>query len=84
MEITQENVNDIEKWVETMRNIYIQKGFALAAKAGFESLQDFQEDAESQASDEGKSLTQLREEWQTAEAFYRDARQVLNAGRQGG
>ncbi|MBL4739632.1 MAG: hypothetical protein JKY12_01480 [Sneathiella sp.] len=84
MKITQENVNDVEKWAESMRDLYIQKGLELAATLGFESLREYLDAAENSESDEDKSLAQLREEWQAAEVFYRDARQILNAGRQGG
>ncbi|MEH6403207.1 MAG: hypothetical protein V7750_07540 [Sneathiella sp.] len=84
MEITQENVNDVEKWVESMRDLYVKKGMELAAQGGFESLQEFLSSNDSADTVENKTLNQLREEWQAAETFYRDARQVLNAGRQGG
>lgn len=84
MEITQENVNDIEKWVESMRDLYIRKGLSVAAETGLESLSEFRRHGDEATGFENKTLAQLREEWQAADAFYRDARQVLNAGRQGG
>ncbi|OUR80346.1 hypothetical protein A9Q83_01195 [Alphaproteobacteria bacterium 46_93_T64] len=84
MEITQEQVDALLHWIENRKAAYLQKGLALAAKSGVEQLSSFADAAELSEEDTNKSLAELRAEMLLAEEFYKDARQMLYAGRQGG
>lgn len=83
-QVTQEQVDAIEKWVENRREAYIRKGFHLAANAGSAQLLDFMVDGGLKADDLEKSIMNLKEEYELAEMFHKDAKQLLHAGRQGG
>lgn len=83
-EITQEQVDAIEKWVEQRREAYMRKGLHLAAKSGLTPLIDFMVDGGLNTEDSSKSIDDLRSEFELAEMFHKDAKQLLHAGRQGG
>ncbi|MBL4908358.1 MAG: hypothetical protein JKX94_12960 [Sneathiella sp.] len=84
MEITQDQVNAIEKWIEFKKNAYVLKGFSLAAQAGIETLEEYKSGEGISEEDSNKTLQELKAELELAEEFHRDARQMLYAGRQGG
>ena len=84
MEITQAQVNALEKWIEYKKDAYLRKGLTLAAQAGIESLEEFKSGDGISTEDADKSLLELKNELELAEMFHRDARQLLLAGRQGG
>ncbi len=84
MNITQEHVNALLLWIEDRKSAYLAKGFSLAVDAGIEQLADMQSEQLLNEADKGKSLSDLRSEMLLAEEFYKDARQILYAGRQGG
>ncbi len=84
MNITQEHVNALLLWIEDRKSAYLAKGFSLAVDAGIEQLADMQSEQLLSEADKGKSLSDLRSEMLLAEEFYKDARQILYAGRQGG
>ncbi|MFB9355205.1 hypothetical protein [Sneathiella chinensis] len=83
MKITQVQVDALQKWVSDRSAAYMAKGLSLAATSGVEELSDFREGG-LRPEDNAKSLAELKAEWTQAEEFYRDARQLLFAGRQGG
>ena len=83
-QVTQEQVDALEEWVENRREAYMRKGFHLAANAGSRLLMDFMVDGGLKAEDCEKSIKSLKEEFELAEMFHRDAKQLLYAGRQGG
>jgi len=84
MDITQEQVDALLDWIEDRKSAYLAKGFSLAAAAGVEKLSSLNSEAKLTESDRNKSLGELRTEMLLAEEFYKDARQILYAGRQGG
>ena len=84
MDITQEQVDALLDWIEDRKSAYLAKGFSLAATAGIEKLAALHSEAKLSDSDRDKSLGELKTEMLLAEEFYKDARQILNAGRQGG
>lgn len=84
MDITQEQVDALLDWIEDRKSAYLARGFSLAAAAGIKQLAGLNSEAELTESDRNKSLSELRAEMLLAEEFYKDARQILYAGRQGG
>jgi hypothetical protein len=82
--ITQEQVDALEIWVENRREAYVRMGFHLAANAGAVQLVDYALDGGLKPEDQKKSVFKLKEELELAEMFHKDARTMLNAGRQGG
>ncbi|WP_025898523.1 hypothetical protein [Sneathiella glossodoripedis] len=84
MNITQEQVDALLLWIEDRKSAYLAKGFSLAAEAGIEKLGGMDAAAHLSDADREKSLSDLRSEMLLAEEFYKDARQILFAGRQGG
>jgi len=84
MQLEQKQIDALEKWIENRRTAYLQRGFSLAAKDGVAELADFEEVASMTPEDAQKPLSQLKQELDAAEEFYKDARQHLYAGRQGG
>lgn len=82
--ITQEQVDALEIWVRDRREAYMRKGLQLAAHTGATTLAEFAADGGLKPEDAAKSVLELREEYQLAEMFHRDAKQLLHAGRQGG
>lgn len=84
MDITQEQVEAILLWIEDRKSAYLAKGFSLVVEAGIEVLSDMEIRNSLSEADQGKSLSELRSEMLVAEEFYKDARQILYAGRQGG
>ena len=84
MDITQEQVDALLDWIEDRKSACLAKGFSLAAAAGVEKLVSLNSEASLTDSDRNKSLGELRTEMLLAEEFYKDARQILYAGRQGG
>ncbi len=84
MEVTQAQVNALEKWVEYKKDVYLKKGFLLAAEAGIGGLEAFKSGEGIPAEEKEKSLSDLKAELDLAEEFHRDAKQLLFAGRQGG
>lgn len=83
-EVTQEQVDALEIWVRNRREAYLRMGFHLAANAGASALVDYSVDGGLNADDLKKSIFDLRKEYELAEMFHKDAKQVLHAGRQGG
>ncbi len=84
MNISQLHVDSLEKWIDDRQDAYLKKGLHLAALAGIESLAEFREDHGLSEEDMQKSLPQIKAELSMAEEFFKDARQILFAGRQGG
>ncbi|MBL4667601.1 MAG: hypothetical protein JKY04_09495 [Sneathiella sp.] len=84
MEITQEQVDALLHWIENRKEAYLRKGLALAAQSGVAQLSDFEGEEGLSSDDAVKTLADLRAEMLLAEEFYKDARQILYAGRQGG
>ncbi|WP_334128800.1 hypothetical protein [Sneathiella sp.] len=82
--ITQEQVDALEIWVRDRRDAYMRKGFQLAALAGATPLAAYASDSGLKPEDAAKSVIELKEEYELAEMFHRDAKQLLHAGRQGG
>lgn len=82
--VTQEQVDALEIWVRNRRDAYLRKGFQLAALAGATPLADFAADSGLTPEDAAKSIRDLKQEYELAEMFHRDAKQLLYAGRQGG
>ena len=82
--VTQEQVDALEIWVSDRREAYVRKGFYLAANAGAGALADYAGDGGLKPEDLAKSILDLRKEYELAEMFHKDARQLLHAGRQGG
>ncbi|USG60027.1 hypothetical protein NBZ79_12650 [Sneathiella marina] len=82
--ITQAQVDALETWVENRKEAYVRMGFHLAAKAGATQLVDYAIDGGLKSEDLQKSIFKLKEELELAEMFHKDARTMLNAGRQGG
>ncbi|MZR30995.1 hypothetical protein [Sneathiella litorea] len=82
--VTQEQVDALEIWVSDRREAYLRKGFHLAANAGAGALADYSEDGGLKPEDLAKPILELRKEYELAEMFHKDARQLLHAGRQGG
>ncbi|MCR9212661.1 MAG: hypothetical protein NXI13_03010 [Proteobacteria bacterium] len=83
-QVTQEQVDALEKWVDNRREAYMRKGFHLAANAGSTQLIDFMVDGGLKSEDSEKTIMNLKEEYELAEMFHKDAKQLLHAGRQGG
>ncbi|MFC4270846.1 hypothetical protein GQF03_03860 [Sneathiella chungangensis] len=84
LQVTQEQVDALEIWVKDRREAYMRKGFHLAANAGAAPLVDFSVDGGLKPEDNAKSIMELKKEYELAEMFHKDAKQVLHAGRQGG
>ncbi|MBE7636969.1 hypothetical protein GUA87_08950 [Sneathiella sp. P13V-1] len=84
MQLHQSQIDALEKWIEDRRNAYLVKGFSLAANSGVSELAEFALAPGLSEEDAKKSLADLKAELDSAEDFYRDARQFLYAGRQGG
>lgn len=82
--VTQEQVDALEIWVRDRRDAYLRKGFQLAALAGATPLAAFATDSGLKPEDMEKSVNDLKQEYDLAEMFHRDAKQILYAGRQGG
>jgi len=82
--VTQEQVDALEKWVDNRKEAYMRMGFHLAANAGATELIDFMVDGGLKTTDGEKSIVDLKEEYELAEMFHKDAKQLLYAGRQGG
>ncbi|WP_373089973.1 hypothetical protein [Sneathiella sp.] len=82
--VTQEQVDALEIWVRNRREAYLRKGFHLAANAGATALAEYSVDGGLTAADSAKTIRQLKDEYELAEMFHKDARQLLHAGRQGG
>ncbi len=83
-EVNQEQVDALEIWVKNRREAYLRMGFHLAANAGATSLVEYSVDGGLKPEDLEKSIFDLRKEYELAEMFHKDAKQVLHAGRQGG
>ncbi|MBO0334476.1 hypothetical protein J0X12_12680 [Sneathiella sp. CAU 1612] len=83
-QVTQEQVDALEIWVKDRREAYVRKGFHLAANAGATPLASFSVDGGLKPEDLEKSIMELRKEYELAEMFHKDAKQMLHAGRQGG
>jgi hypothetical protein len=84
MEITQKQVEHLLDWIENRKQAYLIRGFSLAAKTGTEGLEVFLDGPGLSADDAEKPLSTLKAELELAEEFYKDARQIMYAGRQGG
>ncbi|WP_169544915.1 hypothetical protein [Sneathiella aquimaris] len=84
MEITQNQVDSLQEWIEDRKAAYLKKGFYLAANIGVESLQEFKDGGGLSDEDKAKSLAEIKAELDLAEDFFKEARQILFAGRQGG
>ena len=84
MNITQEQVEAILLWIDDRKSAYLAKGFSLAGEAGVEELNGMDAGSFLSEADKNKTLSELRGEMLLAEDFYKDARQILYAGRQGG
>jgi len=84
MDITQEQVDALLIWIDNRKAAYLQKGLSLAAQSGVDQLSVFRNADGLSEEDAAKSLAELRAELDLAEEFYKDARQILYAGRQGG
>jgi len=84
MQLEQGQIDALEKWIEDRRQAYLTRGFSLAANAGVSELAEFALGAGLNESDAKKPLSELKAELEAAEEFYKDARQFLYAGRQGG
>jgi len=84
MQLEQKQIDALEKWIENRRTAYLVRGFSLAANAGVEELAAFKGAESLSEEDAQKPLSQLKEELDAAEEFYKDARAHLFAGRQGG
>ncbi len=84
MQVTQVQVDSLEKWIENRKEAYLRKGFQLAAEAGSESLAEYRTGEGLTDADRQKSLADIKAELESAEEFHKDARQILFAGRQGG
>lgn len=84
MQITQEQVDALLEWIEDRKAAYLRKGFALAGSAGVTQLAEFKNESGLRDEDKEKSLGQLHDELTQAEAFHKEAKQILFAGRQGG
>lgn len=82
--ITQEQVDALEIWVRNRREAYLRKGLHLAALAGATPLAAFASESGLAPEDAAKSVVDLKAEYDLAEMFHRDAKQILQAGRQGG
>ena len=83
-QVTQDQVDALEIWVENRREAYLRKGFHMAANEGATVLADFSADGGLTEADLSKSIFDLKKEYELAEMFHKDARQLLHAGRQGG
>ncbi len=84
MQLHQSQIDALEKWIEDRRNAYLMKGFSQAANSGVTELAEFALAPGLSDDDAKKSIADLKAELDSAEEFYRDARQYLYAGRQGG
>ncbi|WP_169568723.1 hypothetical protein [Sneathiella limimaris] len=84
MQITQEQVDALELWIEDRKSAYLAKGFALAGAAGVEKLAALNSESQLSEADREKSLSEIKAELDLAEEFHKNARQILFAGRQGG
>ncbi|MEX1034844.1 MAG: hypothetical protein WDZ54_02730 [Sneathiella sp.] len=82
--VTQEQVDALEGWVKNRQDAYLRKGFHLAANSGASSLVDYAVDGGLRPDDQAKSIAELKQEYEQAEQFHRDAKQLMFAGRQGG
>jgi|TARA_R100000455_G_C6253824_1_gene110039 chromosome condensin MukBEF complex kleisin-like MukF subunit len=82
--VTQEQVDALEIWVRDRREAYLRKGFQMAAVAGATPLAAYAADGGLKPEDTAKSVMDLKKEYDLAEMFHRDAKQILHAGRQGG
>ena len=83
-QVTQEQVDALEIWVKDRREAYMRKGFHLAADVGGTALANYSVDGGLKPEDLAKSIHDLKREFELAEMFHKDAKQLLHAGRQGG
>ena len=83
-QVTQEQVDALEIWVRNRREAYLRKGFNLAANSGATLLAEYSIDGGLKPEDQAKSILDLKKEFELAELFHKDAKQLLHAGRQGG
>lgn len=84
MDITQPELDALEKWAISRREAYFQKGMVLAAAMGSDILARYRENPPLSEDDSAKTLTELKHEMIEADEFFKEARKVLHGGRQGG
>ncbi|WP_340150104.1 hypothetical protein [uncultured Sneathiella sp.] len=84
VKVTQEQVDALEGWVKNRQDAYLRKGFHLAANAGASSLIEYAIDGGLSAADQAKSIAELKREYELADQFHKDAKNLMFAGRQGG
>lgn len=82
--VTQEQVDALEIWVRNRREAYLRKGFQQAANAGATALSEYALDGGLKPADSKKTIFELKQEYELAEIFYKDARALMHGGRQGG
>lgn len=84
LDITQPELDALEKWAIGRSEAYFQKGMALAAAMGSDDLTRYRENALLSEEDSAKTLSELKQEMIDADEFFKEARKVLHGGRQGG